>query len=69
MDMVRGFATPYPLPSNYVLGLHFVGTAGRVIRLYDMWAEGPSDADASGGDPACGKEMARALLASLTDER
>ena len=67
MEMKRGFLTPWPLPSKYVLGLHWVGTCGRVIRLYDQWSDGPFDADASGGDPARGEELARALLASLDD--
>jgi hypothetical protein len=69
MDMRRGFLSPEPLPLKYVLGLHFVATEGRVIRLYNMWAEGPFDADSSGSDPARGEDMARALLASVSDER
>src|SRR5262249_520231 len=30
VGMTRGFLTPHPLPSKYVLGLHWVGTHGRV---------------------------------------
>jgi hypothetical protein len=69
MDMKRGFVSPHPLPSRYVLGLHVVGTDGREIRLYDTWAAGPFDADASGGDQASGEAMARTLLESVSDER